>query len=97
MPPGNDLTSYRLDMIEKTLEAISENLSKLAALEQKHVETREALGRAFTEIGEHNKRLRDVEAEMPTLKLVRGWVITGVLGVLGLLGLALKGVFGSHA
>lgn len=82
------LTQYRLTMIEKTLEQIADNLSKLASLEQKHLETREALERAFSTIEKHDGRLRVMETEMPTLTLVRGWIIMGVVGILGLLGVA---------
>lgn len=83
----NVLVDYRLTMIEQTLKAISDNLTQLAALEQKHIETREALARAFTQIGKQDDRLRVIETEMPTLKLVRGWVVAGALGIIGLLGL----------
>lgn len=91
---GSDqLTQYRLEMIEKTLKAISDNLTKLAALEQKHIETREAVGRAFDALEEHDTRIRAVEIEMPTLKLSRKWVFAGVLGIIGLLGVTLFKVF----
>lgn len=81
------LTQYRLTMIEKTLQAISENLTKLASLEQKHIETREAIERAFNALEKHDTRIKSIETEMPTLQLVRGWVITGVVGILGLVGM----------
>jgi len=87
------LTNYRLEMIEKTLTAVNENLERLASLEAKHIETREGLGRAFdaidrtnSRIDEQNDRMRAVELEMPTLKLVRNWIITGVMAVIGILG-----------
>lgn len=82
--PGTDLTQYRLGMIEKTLQAISENLHQLAALEQKHIETREALGRAFKSIEGQDTRLRTIEMEMPTLRLVRKWVLAGAVGMISL-------------
>lgn len=85
----DSLTQYRLSMIEKTLEAIRDNLTQLAQLEQKHIETREALGRAFDELDKHDGRIRSIEGEMPTLKLTRGWVISGVLGVFALLAVAI--------
>jgi hypothetical protein len=66
-PQPHDLTQYRLEMIETTLKAISENLTKLAALEQKHIETRDAVERAFDNISAHDTRLRAIETEMPTL------------------------------
>lgn len=86
-PP--DITQYRLEMIEKTLASISESLHQLTALEQKHLETREALGRAFDRIEDHDQRVRKIETQMPTLNLVKGWVITTVIGVASLVGLAL--------
>lgn len=91
--PGVELTQYRLTMIENTLKAISENLERLAALEQKHLETREAVGRAFDAIDKIDERVRSVEFEMPTLKLIRKWVVTGVLGIVSMLGVALFKLF----
>lgn len=91
--PDNKLTQYRLSMIEQTLHAISDNLTKLAALEQKHIETRDALGRAFIAIDGHDERIRGMENEMPTLKLVRGWVISGCIGILGLLAVSVFKLF----
>lgn len=86
--PSDALTQYRLGMIEKTLQAISENLERLATLEQKHLETREALNRAFDAIKGVEDRTRKMELEMPTLKMIRGWVIAGVIGCASLLGIA---------
>lgn len=83
------LTDYRLTMIEKTLAVISDNLRQLASLEQKHVETRESIARAFDKLEKHDGRIRDVEMEMPTLKLTRGWIIAGVVGVFGIMGIQL--------
>lgn len=80
-------------MIESTLEAVRENLVKLAQLEQKHLETKESLTRAFNSMNDLNDRLRNVEAEMPTLKLVRGWVIAALMGIISLLGVAVFKLF----
>ncbi len=87
------LTQYRINMLETTLEAVKENLIKLAQLEQKHIETKESLTRAFDSMNDLNKRLQTVESEMPTLKLVRGWVIAAVLGIVSLLGVAIFKLF----
>lgn len=108
MPPENDdMISYRLTNLERitaemsvAVKSIAESLNTLARLEVRHEETRDALGRAFTEI-ERNKaeqgvinrdveeRMRTTEKEMPTLKLTRGWMITGATSALGILGLAI--------
>jgi hypothetical protein len=107
---GSDIAviSYRLTAIEKAVSSTSESMAKLVVLEQKHIETREAMSRAFDEINSqerriraleteqqvlgasshcesHGKRLTAIEAEMPTLKLTRGWVIAAASGSIGLL------------
>jgi hypothetical protein len=82
------LTPYRLTMIERTLETVSDNLKQLTQLEIRHSETREALARAFDELASQGKRIKDVELEMPTLRLTRGWIIAGVIGIVALVGLA---------
>ena len=91
--PGLELTQYRLQMIEDTLKAIRDNLGTLAALEQKHLQTREALERAFSTIGKIDERVRKIEHEIPTLTLVRKWVIGGVIGIISMLGLMLFKIF----
>ena len=85
--PMDALTGYRLSMIEKTLSSISDSIKQLANLEQRHSETRESMARAFTQIDAQDKRIKAIEMEMPTIKLVRGWIIAGVLAVFGILGL----------
>lgn len=87
--PNDQLTQYRLATIEETLASINETLRQLTALEQKHLETRQALERAFATVAEQEKRLRKIEIELPTLKMIRGWVISGVIGCAGLLGVTL--------
>lgn len=88
------LTHYRLQQIEKNLEAITktmqdnaESMKLLVSLEQKHAETREAMSRAFLQLAEHEGKIRAVELEMPTIKLVRNWVIAGVIGVFAIFGI----------
>ena len=90
---GDPLTQYRLQMIEDTLKGIRDSLNTLAALEQKHMQTREAIERAFSNIGKIDERVRKIEHEMPTLTLVRKWVIGGMIGIISLLGLTLFKLF----
>jgi hypothetical protein len=87
--PSGDLTQYRLSMIEKTLQAISDNLTQLATLEQKHIETRDALSRAFKQIDRTDERVRIIEMDMPTLRIVRKWVMAAVIGIVALVGVEL--------
>ena len=75
--------------IEDAVAALADNLKVLTQLEQKHIETREAVGRAFDAIGDQDKRIRDIELEMPLLKMVRNWVVAGVVGIVTLVGIAL--------
>lgn len=98
MPPAESVTEYRITALEgsvneirSAVKSIDASLQVLARLEQRHAETRDGLERAFEELKDHEVRVRDIEAEMPTTKLVRGWVITAVVGTLGIVGVtALK-------
>lgn len=85
------------------VKSIAESLTTMVRLEVKHEETREALERAFTAITNHriaqdvvNKdiemRSRAIETEMPTMKLTRGWAITGATSAVGILFVAIIGL-----
>lgn len=89
MIPDSNLTDYRLAMIERTLESMADNIKALTTLEQKHLETRESLNRCFAMIEQVEHRTRSIELELQTLKMVRSWIIAGVLGVMGILGTSL--------
>jgi hypothetical protein len=53
----------------------------LVSLEQAHAESRDAIGRAHARVDDHEERVRIIELEMPTMKLTRQWVISGVVGI----------------
>lgn len=78
--------------IRSAVKSIDGSLKTLAALEAHHSETRASVGRAFTDINDHEDRLRKVEADLPTMRLVRNWVIAGVLGCTSLVGVAVAGM-----
>lgn len=78
-----------VERVSKAVESIDESLKTLTRLDVKHDETSKGLNRAFLEIDDHEKRIRNIEEEMPTTKLIRGWVIAGVVGVLGMMGVAM--------
>ena len=80
---------HRVTQVESVIKSIDESLRTLVRLEEKHTQTAEALKRAFTEIKDNDARIGVVEQEMPTLKLVRGWVITGTIALVGLVLLTL--------
>lgn len=96
--PADPVMEYRLSALEgsvgeirQAVKSIDASLQVLARLEQRHAETRDGLERAFKELADHESRMRIVEIEMPTTKLVRGWIITAVVGTLGIVGVtALK-------
>lgn len=93
---GQTITDYRLGLIEETLQKIVDTLARFAVLEERHLATNQALERAFNEIGAQNQRLTTIEQEMPTLKLVRGWVLALMTGSFGtLLSILAVLVFGS--
>lgn len=92
-PAGTELLiEYRLSQMESAVRALVAQNTQIIALEQRHLETREALDRAFKAIKDNDTkqqaasqavdtRVRSIEAEMQSLRMVRGWVITGVLAV----------------
>ena len=77
-----------VERVSTAVESIATSLSALTRLEERHEYTKQAMERAFSLIGKQDERLTKVELEMPSLKMVRGWVITGVLGIMGILGVA---------
>jgi hypothetical protein len=76
-PPGvtpEGLTDYRLAKIEEAVSTMAESMNSLVALEQKHTETREALGRAFKANEDLEGRVRVLELDMVGVKQSRGWL-----------------------
>ncbi|CAN7307141.1 hypothetical protein LJR296_001450 [Cupriavidus necator] len=92
-PAGAELLiDYRLSQMERAVTKLVEQNATIIAMEQRHLETREALERAFKAIKDNDAkhqeairgvdtRVRNIEVEMQSLRMVRGWVITGVLAV----------------
>lgn len=91
------------ESISHAVKSIDESLKVLTRLDVKHDDTRDGLTRAFKELEDHETRMRaiekeapkdnetrlsNIEKEMPTMKLVRGWIMAGVLGMLSLTGIA---------
>ena len=93
--------------LRESQQAISSSLERLVRLEERHVETREALSRAFAAIEKQGEalhgiklqvpnnlepRLRELENNMPSLLELRRWVTAGVLSVVGLVGAGIIGL-----
>lgn len=77
-----------LSEIKTELRTVAAGMERVIRLEEGRRQHEDALGRAFNRIEDHEKRIIAVETEMPMMKMVRGWVITGVLGVVGILGVS---------
>lgn len=75
--------------IERAVESIDSSLKVLAQLEAHHAATREDLVRFARVTDDHETRLRKIEEEMPTVKIVNRWIMTGVVGIVGTVALAL--------
>lgn len=87
---------FRVNTLEATvneiraaIKSIDISLQTLARIEQHHQDTRDGLERAFGEIADHETRMRVIETEMPTMKLVRGWVVAGAIALIGLMGVSI--------
>lgn len=78
--------------VRTAVKSIDASLKALTSLEIHHNQTRESVGRAFTDIEDHETRLRKVEDDMPTMRLVRNWVIAGVIGCTSMVGVAMAGL-----
>lgn len=74
--------------VRTAVKSIDVSLQSLARLELHHSETRDGLARAFKSIEDINTRMRVIETEMPTMKLVRNWIMAGVIGGLGMTAVA---------
>lgn len=77
-----------VERVSDAVESIDESLKTLTRLDVKHDETNAGLSRAFISLEDHEKRMRAIEAEMPTMKLGSRWVFRAATGVLGLVGVA---------
>ncbi len=96
MTPEHEL---RLRLLEQdredmrdAIESIKGSLQALVRLEERHAETREALGRAFKESKDIHDRVSAIEKVIPGLVEMRGWLVKANLGILGLIGLAIIGL-----
>ena len=77
-----------IERITVCTQSIAENVKVIAVLEERHAETSRAIERAFQVMKEIEVRVRVVEVELPGLKEIRQWVMTGVLTTVGFVGAA---------
>ena len=80
--------------IRKAVRSIDGSLQTLTRLEVHHSETRDSLTRTFTQLGDHEERIRALEIEAPSAKMIRNWIVSGVIGIVVLAGLTLFRLIG---
>jgi len=90
---GDDIVNYRLNAVEDSIgeiknaiKSIDATLQSLTRLEEKHHATSQSLARAFNGIEDHESRVRQLEAEMPTTRMIKGALITLFTGLVGIIG-----------
>lgn len=71
---------------------IRDILEKLVRLEERHTESREALGRAFVELQANRKDIDAIKIALPPLQETRKWVVSGIIGLVGMVLVALVGM-----
>lgn len=88
-----------MQRMDGALTTIADALIKIARLEERHIETRDSLARAFSAIEkvEHEQTeqrvvIAEMRGDMKQLQEVRGWIVSGVLAVAGLVGVAVVGL-----
>lgn len=96
MNESRDVLEYRIASLElavneirQAVKSIDASLQVLARLEVHHADTRDTLARAFSDIGDHETRMRLIEEDMPTVKLTSRWVTAGVIGIVAMVGVTL--------
>lgn len=74
----------------------ADSLEKLVRLEERHAESREAIGRAFSEIAKQNDEIDVIKIEVGTIKVaipplveVRNWLVNGGIGIVAIVFIAL--------
>lgn len=83
----------QLSRIDDTLQQVTKILENLGRLEERFVAMNEKQDMDREEVSDHESRLKVLEVEMPALREVRAWVITGVLATVAIVGASmLKGV-----
>lgn len=78
-----------MDELKRAVAQVAEAINKLVVIEERSLETRRTIDRAFETLKDHEQRLRDVEEQMPLLVETRRWVVLGVLSGLSMIGVGL--------
>lgn len=75
----------RVEYLERSMGRIADSLERLSSIDSRLelMDSRQIA--TLSSVGDHETRVRNIEKEIPVLKLVKGWIITGVVGVFGIL------------
>ncbi len=77
-----------VERIDRAVERISDSIERISnAISVQRVNS-DSIARSWRAVEDHEQRLRAVESDMPTLRLIRNWVVAGVVGTLALVGVA---------
>lgn len=82
-PSTDRLVEFRLERVEDAILRLTTTTEQLARIEERHVETRAALERAFAAIKEQGQRISAMEQQMPGLNRAANWVYVAVAAVVG--------------
>jgi hypothetical protein len=75
--------------IKTAVNSIDGSMKAIVRLEEHHAHTRDSVNRAFSELSDHETRLRALENDAPSMRLVRGWVLAWVLGIVAIVCVAI--------
>ena len=78
--------------IERAISSIDSSMQAIVRLEEHHSQTRDSVERCFAQAADHEQRIRQLEKDAPTSRLVSKWVIAWVIGIVTLVGSALVGL-----
>lgn len=77
-----------LEEIRDAVKVIGSAITDIARLDQKHIETSNAIARTFAILEKLDERIGEIEKQMPIIKLATSWVFRGALAVVGIVGTA---------
>ena len=89
---GQDDSRDAILSLRDSQKEISQSLSRLVALEERHIETRNALGRAFDSIDNTDKRLDIVERQLPALIEFKSIIFKCLVGIVVIVGSSIVGL-----
>lgn len=75
--------------IKADLKTVTAGMERIIRLEEGRAQHEQAIGRAFNSITQHESRLSVLENDAPITKMIRNWVVAGVIGIVTMFGMQL--------